>query len=563
MLQLLMLLLLLVFSSLVQAGPVAPAAVAAAAAAVANSGASPQQLTAGPAKTGGPAPGALPVGQPQNDYIVGGKGKDGHDYSDDDDGGEGGHDYSDDDGHFSMETDSFNHHGGSDYEDEVYGADYEEDEESGADYQLSGEGADYSGGDDYGFYEDERHGDDYGGDDGLEIVKGIEGVKSVRAVDQALPLTSVQKVKGAPRPLTKVHALKGAPLPLDAVHALEEVLPLTEVEKVTGLEEVQSIEPIPEEVAKKFIRDKGLKTLQPGQLGRGGGGGSKRGSGGSNRAGGAHRAGGSGGDEDLLDLLAGDGDKGGAEPLMSADEAVPSAHGRRSSAEDFTSGHERPVHSRDKGHHVKGLQRILDLFGIKSLDQITDVIPIESIHEVDPSTAKHIGGGGGGGGGVGGRSKKHYSIPETAGDEGEDFGSKRSHPPSPLVEQEDASGGGGGNVADTLAPIQQSLAKEEKAANFLEAALKRQGAKVKAIERVKQMHDVKRLEAIKRLEEVKQLLEVTDLKEVKSLHKVKSMADVKSVQSVKSIQPVEKIFPLTSAEAAELKEASRQYHSKA
>ena len=579
-------LLLLVVVVIVKCSVATPLASAAAAvsdkqhhsaAAAAASPTAPKILTAGPAGVSGPAPASLAAAKPapkaagQRGFAEDLPMMDGTGFS-------GGNDYGNNDGQYSMEAESFYHHGGgggggADYGDDPYGggeggADYEGEEgddnyDGEADYQLpsssrSDKGSDYAADDDAGgedyymvppFYGHRRRGGDYLSEQAPAIpLDKVEKVKGLHKVDRALPLDSVQELIG-------------------------DVRQLKDVQRVAGLEEIQSIVPIPEEVAKKFIRDKGLKTLRPGELGHSGGsGGSVHSFGGGHRGAGGVRKGGGGDGEfekELIDLLAEeDGAKKGFKtPVSSGDQIVP----KRPRTADYKSA--QPVHG-DAGDSVKGLQRILNLFGIKSLDQITDVIPVDSIREIDPPSQKRRGEKRRGSDSEDFSTAGHHPLPATSLDEsskrrsgsGDDFRSVRYPPPATAGDESEvkhtANGGvgDGGKLTDSLTPIQASLAREEKAADLLSAALKRQGDKIKAMQRVKQIHDVKRLEAVKRLEEVKRLLEVSGLKEVKSLQKVKNVSDVKAVHPVVSMTEVKEIFPLSSAEAAELKAASRQYN---
>jgi hypothetical protein len=248
-------------------------------------------------------------------------------------------------------------------------------------------------------------------------------------------------------------------------------------QEIKSLQDVKSILPIPDEVARKFIRDKGLKNIavSGGGILSGGSGSSSSGLG------------------NLNELLSKDSAAAAAVPAVAGDEAVKKTPSLAANAAGGTSHHRRSRH-KEGGHHDKndnhraqGLQRILDLFGIKSLDQITSVVPIENIKEVPAAAASALLSGGSGGG-------ANALVPKTAADE--TAGS--------TVAQKAA--------ADPLAPIQESLARENKASAMLSAALKQHGEKIKAIERVKRLHDVRRAEAIKRLEEVKQLLEVRQRK---------------------------------------------------
>ena len=229
---------------------------------------------------------------------------------------------------------------------------------------------------------------------------------------------------------------------------LLDTLPYTQ--EITGLHEVQSILPIPDNLARKFIDFKGLKNID--------------------HLSGNHAA--------------------ASEPIISGDETV------KTLPELAANG---SLSTRRQRHHTAaaGLQRILDLFGIKSLDQITSVIPIENIRELPPA---HVA-----------------AAANAAG-------------PSSAADTAAAAA-----ASDPLAPIQKSLARENKAADLLATALKKHGDKIKAIQRVKRLHDVRRAEAIKRLEEVKQLLEVKGLNEIKSIKELK------------------KVFPLSDDQATELK----------
>ncbi len=245
------------------------------------------------------------------------------------------------------------------------------------------------------------------------------------------------------------------------------------MQEIKSLQDVKSILPIPDEVARKFIRDKGLKNIA---LSGGGILGAEISSSGLSS---------------LNELLSKDSAAAAAVPAVAGDEAVKTPSLAATSA-GGTSHHRRSRH-KEGGHHDKndnhraqGLQRILDLFGIKSLDQITSVVPIENIKEVPAAAASALLSGGSGGGGA------NALVPKTAADEAAG---------STVAQQQAAA-------ADPLAPIQESLARENKASDMLSAALKQHGEKIKAIERVKRLHDVRRAEAIKRLEEVKQLLEV-------------------------------------------------------
>jgi hypothetical protein len=250
------------------------------------------------------------------------------------------------------------------------------------------------------------------------------------------------------------------------------------MQEIKSLQDVKSILPIPDEVARKFIRDKGLKNIA---VSGGGILGAESGS--------------SSGLGNLNELLSKDSAAAAAAvPAVAGDEAVKTAPSLAATSAGGTSHHRRSRH-KEGGHHdkndnhraKKGLQRILDLFGIKSLDQITSVVPIENIKEVPAASASALLSGGSGGG-------ANALVPKTAADE--TAGS--------TVAQKAA--------ADPLAPIQESLARENKASDMLSAALKQHGEKIKAIERVKRLHDVRRAEAIKRLEEIKQLLEVRQRK---------------------------------------------------
>jgi hypothetical protein len=262
---------------------------------------------------------------------------------------------------------------------------------------------------------------------------------------------------------------------LTVLYLLIYFIRLSVMQEIKSLQDVKSILPIPDEVARKFIRDKGLKNIA---LAGGGILGSESGS--------------SSGLGNLNELLSKDSAAAAATvPAVSGDEAVKTAS---SLAANSAGGHRR--RHKEGGHHdkndnhraKKGLQRILDLFGIKSLDQITSVVPIENIKEVPAAAASALLSGGSGG-------AAKAVVPKIAADEA----------------------AGGSTVAekaaaDPLAPIQESLARENKASDMLSAALKQHGEKIKAIERVKRLHDVRRAEAIKRLEEVKQLLEVRQRK---------------------------------------------------
>ncbi len=257
------------------------------------------------------------------------------------------------------------------------------------------------------------------------------------------------------------------------------------MQEIKSLQDVKNILPIPDEVARKFIRDKGLKNIALSGGGILGGG----------ILGGGILGGGSGSSSsglgNLNELLS--KDSAAAVPAVAGDEAVKKTPSLAATSASGTSHHRRRHkegghHDKNDNHRAQGLQRILDLFGIKSLDQITSVVPIENIKEVPAAAASALLSGGGG--------AANAVVPKTAADEAAAGGS--------TVAQKAA--------ADPLAPIQESLARENKASDMLSAALKQHGEKIKAIERVKRLHDVRRAEAIKRLEEVKQLLEVRQRK---------------------------------------------------
>jgi hypothetical protein len=249
------------------------------------------------------------------------------------------------------------------------------------------------------------------------------------------------------------------------------------MQEIKSLQDVKSILPIPDEVARKFIRDKGLKNIA---LAGGGILGAESGSSSSGLG-------------NLKELLSKDSAAAAAVPAVAGDEAVKASPSLAANSAGGTSRHRRSRH-KEGGHHDKndnhvraqGLQRILDLFGIKSLDQITSVVPIENMKEVPAAAASALLSGGG---------AAKAEVPKTAADEAAGG--------STVAQQA---------TADPLAPIQESLARENKASDMLSAALKQHGEKIKAIERVKRLHDVRRAEAIKRLEEVKQLLEVRQRK---------------------------------------------------
>jgi hypothetical protein len=278
---------------------------------------------------------------------------------------------------------------------------------------------------------------------------------------------------------------------LTILYLLIYFMPLSMMQEIKSLQDVKSILPIPDEVARKFIRDKGLKNIAlsgGGILGAESGSSSSRGLG------------------NLNELLSKDSAAAAAAvPAVAGDEAVEKTP---SLAANSASGHRRRHkegghHDKNDNHRAKGLQRILDLFGIKSLDQITSVVPIENIKEVPAASASALLSGGGG--------AANAVVPKTAADE---------------------AGGSTVAAADPLAPIQESLARENKASDMLSAALKQHGEKIKAIERVKRLHDVRRAEAIKRLEEVKQLLEVRQRKYKNKEDNLKTVCVLKVAQLI-------------------------------
>jgi hypothetical protein len=442
-------------------------------------------VCARPAKNGdkGPAAaGSIPaLGQPSGEDYADGEAGDGEDYYDN---GGAGNDYAKDARDESLFDLGGNNqdYANDDGEDEAYYT--ENDVPVGKDYAYE----DYSGGFAGGPPPFVGRGRQGKGDD---YAAGLEDIESVK------PLSSLQKLDSIQR-VTDVQRLK-------------QMTPLRSVQDIASMQEIKSVVPIPDEVARKFIRDKGLVNIAA----SGGGGLHAEASGRPPPAAPAAPA---------------------AAPITAGDEVFPaqsspSGSGHIAKHDPSTSG----------GHSAKSLQRILDLFGIKSLDQITSVIPIESIHEVHSpiykapglaadnaavpsSAADEVGvsrGGGGGGGTIG------SGVSSVSGGGGDVSGKSSGHRPS---------------KDDPLAPIQKSLARENEASELLAAALKKHGERIKAIERVKKIHDIRRLEAIKRLEEVKQLLEVRGIEEVKSISELKQ------------------VIPLTAEQAAELKALARAHH---